>query len=101
MHQHKTEEVNAPQRLHPPSGRVGNEPWRVSGEGHWNAERASIHPPRRPLSTQHHARIGITITASSATPRLWMSMIPKRFAMDTPRTTTIAGFVAGAWQTFA
>ena len=33
--------------LHPPSGRVGNERQRVSGEGCWNTERASIHPPRR------------------------------------------------------
>ena len=35
------------QRLHPPLGRVGNERKRVSGEGGWNTDRASIHPPRR------------------------------------------------------
>ena len=35
---------NVLQRLHPPAGRVGNEPWRVSGEGLWSIER-SLHPP--------------------------------------------------------
>jgi len=35
------------QRLHPPSGRVGNERRRVSGEGGGNTEGAAIRPPRR------------------------------------------------------
>ena len=33
--------------LHPPLGRVGNEPRRVSGEGCWKTDRSAIHPPRR------------------------------------------------------
>jgi hypothetical protein len=36
-------------QLHPPTGRVGNERKRVSGEGDWNTDGASIHPPRRPV----------------------------------------------------
>ena len=59
------------QRLHPPAGRVGNERQRVSGEGGWNIDRASIRPPRRLVprlrpsrreGEVHRARIGMDET---------------------------------------